>query len=193
MSLRRLALSLALLATSATAYAAPVTYTIDPTHTDVLVTWDYLGFARLAARLEANGTVVYDAAKPAASSVQVAIPLASFDGHVERLNQRVQREDYFDAEKFPQASFASTAVKVDGDKLSVQGTLTLRGVSKPVVLEGTLNKLGQHPAKNVPALGATASTTIKRSEFGLVQQLPHIGDEIKIKIQLLALGAEAAK
>jgi polyisoprenoid-binding protein YceI len=193
MSLPRLVLASALLVASAGAQAAPVSYTIDPTHTDVVVSWDYLGFARPSARLEATGTVVYDEARPSASSVQVTLPLASFDGHVDRLNQRVQREDYFDAEKFPQASFTSTAVKVDGTKLTINGNLSLRGVTRPVVLEGTLNKVGQHPAKNVPALGASASTTIKRSEFGLVQQLPHIADELKIRIQLFALGAEAGK
>jgi len=193
MSLRRPLLGLALLAAAAGTHAAPVSYTIDPTHTDVVVSWDYLGFARPSARLEATGTVVYDAERPAASSVQVSLPLASFDGHVERLNQRVQREDYFDAEKFPQASFASTAVKLDGNRLTINGNLTLRGVTRPVVLEGTLNKLGPHPAKGVDALGASASTTIRRSEFGLVQQLPHIADEVKITIQLFALAGEAGK
>src|SRR5690606_38927096 len=111
MTLHRLLATAVLLASSAAAFAAPVSYTIDPTHTDVLVSWDYLGFARPSARLEATGRVVYDAARPSASSVEVTLPIASFDGHVDRLNQRVQREDYFDAANHPQARFVSTSVE----------------------------------------------------------------------------------
>lgn len=176
-----------LLAATAGATAAPLTYTIDPTHTDVLVSWDYLGFARPTARLEATGTVVYDPASPATSRVDVVLPLASFDGHVERLNQRVQREDYFDSGRFPEARFTSRSVRVDGERLQVAGDLTLRGVTRPVELEAVVTRAAQHPAKDAPALGVSASTRIRRSEFGLVQQLPHIGDELEIRIQLLAL------
>lgn len=192
MTLRRILVATALLVSTATAVAAPVVYTIDPTHTDVIVNWDYLGFARPSARLEATGKVVYDAAKPSASSVEVVLPLASFDGHVDRLNQRVQREDYFDAEKYPEARFVSTAVKADGNRLQVSGELTLRGVTRPVVLDAVINKAASHPAKNVPALGVEASTRIKRSDFGLVQQLPNIGDELEIHIELLALAEAGA-
>ena len=192
MKLRRFLATALLLATSATAVAAPVSYTIDPTHTDVLVSWDYLGFARPSARLEATGKVVYDAANPGASSVEVTLPIASFDGHVDRLNQRVQRDDYFDAGNHPQARFVSTAVKAEGNRLRISGELTLRGVTKPVVLEAVLNKAANHPAKNAPALGAQATAKIRRSDFGLVQQLPNIGDEIEIRIQLLAVAEAGA-
>ena len=192
MNLRRFLATTALLASSAGAFAAPVSYTIDPTHTDVIVAWDYLGFAHPSARLEATGKVVYDAAKPSASSVDVVLPVASFNAHVDRLNQRVQREDYFDAAKFPEARFVSTAVKADGNRLRVSGNLTLRGVTKPVVLEAVVNKAGNHPAKNVPALGVEATTRIKRSDFGLVQQLPNIGDELELHIELLALAEAGA-
>ncbi|KAF1686985.1 hypothetical protein B1992_06320 [Pseudoxanthomonas broegbernensis] len=192
MTLHRLLAAAVLLASSAAAFAAPVGYTIDPTHTDVLVSWDYLGFARPSARLEATGRVVYDAARPSASSVEVTLPIASFDGHVDRLNQRVQREDYFDAANHPQARFVSTSVEVKGDRLRVSGELTLRGVTRPVVLDAAINKAGAHPAKNAPALGLQASTKIKRSDFGLVQQLPNIGDELEIRIQLLAVAEAGA-
>ncbi len=188
MTLRRILIAATLLASSASAFAAPVSYAIDPTHTDVLVSWDYLGFARPTARLEATGKVVYDAAKPGASSVEVVLPVASFDGHVERLNQRVQREDYFDAAKFPEARFTSTAVRaLEGNRLRIEGDLTLRGVTRPVVLEAVLNKAANHPGKNVPAIGVDATTTIKRSDFGLVQQLPNIGDALQIRIALFAV------
>lgn len=192
MILRRLLATALLSAACGTAFAAPVSYTIDPTHTDVLVSWDYLGFARPSARLEATGTVVYDAARPSASSVDVVVPVASFDGHVDRLNQRVQREDYFDGARFPEARFVSTSVKADGPRLKVSGNLTLRGVTHPVVLDAVVRKAADHPAKNAPALGVEATTRVRRSEFGLVQQLPNIGDELEIHIQLLAV-AEAAK
>ena len=189
-TLRLLAAPL-LLALAAGATAAPVTYTIDPTHTDVLVSWDYLGFAKPSARLEASGTVVYDAASPGTSKVDVVLPLASFDGHVDRLNQRVQREDYFDSGRFPEARFTSRSVRVDGDRLRVAGDLTLRGVTRPVELEAVVTRAANHPAKNTPALGVAASTRIRRSEFGLVQQLPNIGDELEIRIQLVALAGGA--
>jgi polyisoprenoid-binding protein YceI len=193
MSPRHFLATAVLLTLSAAANAAPVDYTIDSTHTDVRVSWDYLGFARPSARLQASGHVVYDAAEPDASSVKVVLPVASFDGQVDRLNQRVQREDYLDGAAHPEATFVSTAVHRTGDgHLRVDGQLTLRGVTKPVVLEAVVNKAGVHPAKNVPALGVAASTRIRRSDFGLVQQLPNIGDELEIRIELVALAEAGA-
>src|SRR5690606_2242496 len=180
-------LAAALLLATGGAAAAPVSYTIDPTHTDVLVSWDYLGFARPSARLEATGTVVYDAAAPSASKVEVVLPLASFDGHVDRLNQRVQREDDFDSERFPEARFSSRAVRAEGDRLRISGDLTLRGVTRRVELDAVVTRAADHPARNTPTLGVAATTRIRRSDFGLVQQLPAIGDELEIRIQLVAL------
>lgn len=186
----RTALALLLAAAATQAVAAPASYAIDPTHTDVYVSWDYLGFARPSAHLgEAEGVVVYDADNPRASSVEVTLSASSLDGHVERLNQRLLRDDYLDADKHPTISFRSTSVEPAGEnRLKVSGDLTIRGVTRPVVLDAVLNKVGKHPARDVAVIGFDATATVKRSEFGIIGQLPHIADDLEVAITVFAQG-----
>jgi polyisoprenoid-binding protein YceI len=191
----RTALLLALLTAStapAAAIAAPVTYQLDPTHTDVLFTWNHNGFSFPTGRAAiSSGTLTYDAAKPTASQVQVELPLAELATHVPKLDEIVKSDKLFDAAKFPQATFRSTSVSTQGSgRLKITGDLTLHGVTRPVVLDATLNKLGEHPSRKVPTIGFNATAVIRRSEFGLDAFLPNIADEIQLRITTEAQGAK---
>ncbi|WP_431635542.1 YceI family protein [Dyella sp. KULCS107] len=182
----------ALLGASFAAQAAPVTYKLDPSHTMVLFSWNHFGFSNPTANLGiGEGTVVYDEAKPANSSVQVTLPLANLDTHVSALDEHLKKPDFFDAAKYPVVTFKSTRVEpLGGNKFKVTGDLTVHGVTKPVVLDATLNKAGMQPMLKVPAIGFDATATIRRSDFGMGAYVPNVSDEVQIRI---TTEAEAGK
>lgn len=182
----------ALLGASFAAQATPVTYKLDPSHTMVLFSWNHFGFSNPTANLGiGEGTVVYDEAKPANSSVEVSLPLANLDTHVSALDEHLKKPDFFDAAKYPVVTFKSTRVEpLGGNKFKVTGDLTVHGVTKPVVLDATLNKAGMQPMLKVPAIGFDATATIKRSDFGVGAYVPNVSDEVQIRI---TTEAEAGK
>lgn len=177
-------LGLALAAASTFALAAPVTYTIDPAHTDVVAQWNHLGFSNPIAHFgQVEGTITYDADNVAASSVEVILPLAGLSSHVKAFDDHLKSDDFFDAAKFPQATFKSTAVESAGEgKLKITGDLTIKDITKAVVLDATINKIGSHPMTSQPAAGFDAVTTLKRTDFDLGMNAPHVSDEVQLRI-----------
>ena len=171
------------------AAAAPVTYKMDPKHTDVIASWSHFGFSNPIAHFgQVEGTITYDAANVGQSSVIVVIPLAGLDAHVEAFNEHLRSADFFDAAQFPTIAFKSTRVEAAGDnKLRVFGDLTVHGVTKPVVLDTTINKIGEQPMAKRAAAGFDATTTIKRSDFGVDKYAPNVSDEVVIRITTEAL------
>jgi polyisoprenoid-binding protein YceI len=174
------------------AQAAPLTYKLDANHTMVLATWSHFGYSHPVASFgQVDGTLVYDADNVAASSVQVTLPLTGLDALVPDLTEHLRSADFFDAEKFPNATFKSTKVEAAGEgKLKVTGDLTIRDVTKPVVLDVTLNKAGEG-RNGQPKIGFDATTTIKRSEFGVAKFIPNVSDEIALRISTEALVPKA--
>ncbi|WP_130619267.1 YceI family protein [Dyella amyloliquefaciens] len=173
-----------LLGAAVTAQAAPVTYTMDPGHTFVLFSWNHFGFSNPTANLSlGQGTLVFDDKDPSKSSVDVTLPLANLDTHVSKLDEHLKKPDFFDADKYPTITFKSTKVQAaGGNKYKVTGDLTVHGVTKPVVLDATLNKSGEHPMMKVPTVGFDAVATLKRSDFGVGAYVPNVSDEIKVRI-----------
>lgn len=191
----RALLAAALALASTVAIAAPVTYKIDPNHTDVVARWSHFGFSHpIANFLQADGTLVYDAAKPTASRVEVTLPLAGLDAQVPDLTEHLRSPDFFDAAQFPNATFKSTSVKAAGKgKLIVIGDLTIKGVTKPVTLNVTFNKAGVHPLGKREAIGFDATATVKRSEFGLGAYVPNVSDEVTLTITTEAMVPKPAE
>jgi polyisoprenoid-binding protein YceI len=190
--IRRLALSAALALVTAPAFAA--SYTLDPGHTQVVFTWNHFGYSNPTAQFgKVEGTLEFDQANPTKAVVDVKIALASVNSNVPKLDQHLQTDEFFDAAKFPTATFKSTKVEKGAapDQLKVTGDLTLHGVTKPVVLDVSVNKVGEHPMRKAPAAGFDATTTIKRSEFGITKYVPMISDDIKIHITSEAIDAKA--
>ena len=177
-------LGLAISSASVAAFAAPLTYTMDPKHTDVIASWNHFGFSNPIAHFgQVDGAITYDADNVGQSSVNVTIPLAGMESHVAAFNEHLRSADFFDTEKYPTITFASTRVEAAGsDKLRVTGDLTLHGVTRPVVLDVTINQVGEHPMAKRPAAGFDATTTILRSEFGIAKYVPNVSDEVRIRI-----------
>ncbi|MFP5374675.1 MAG: YceI family protein [Gammaproteobacteria bacterium] len=186
---KRSLLALALASASAAAFAAPVTFVLDPDHTNVVASWNHLGFSNPVAHFgEVDGTLVYDDADVGASSVTVTLPLTGMDGHVDAFNEHLRSADLFDADQYPQITFRSTRVEATGpDRLKVTGDLTIKGITREVVLDTRLNGRGEHPMAKREAIGFDATTTVKRSEFGLGYALPAVGDTVQLRITTEAL------
>ena len=183
-------LAVALLA-APSAFAAQ--YQIDPTHTNVLASWNHFGYSNPYANFgDVEGTLVYDAADVSKSKVEVTLPLSGLNGFSSKFNDHLRSADIFDIAKFPTATFKSTKVESAGNgKLKITGDLTIKGITKSVVLDATLNKAGEHPMKKVAAIGFDATATIKRSDFGLGLFAPMVGDEVTLRITTEATAPKA--
>lgn len=184
MRIRLLSAAALLAFAAAPAFAAPVTYKIDPTHTTVLAQWNHFGFSNPSASFgNVEGTLVYDAADVARSSVEVTLPLSGLEGFSAKFNEHLRSADFFDAAKFPKATFKSTKVEAAGEgKLKVTGDLTVKDITRPVVLDVTLNKAADHPMTKAPTIGFDATTTLSRSEFGVGNYAPAVSDEVELRI-----------
>lgn len=160
------------------------TYALDPTHTNVLVQWSHFGFSQPSAAFGISaGTLVYDATDVGKSRVEVTIPVAAIDTFVPALDERLQKADFFDVARYPQAGFKSTSVQADGaNRLRVTGDLTIKGITKPATLAVTLNGAGEHPMLKQQAIGFSASATLKRSDFGMGAFAPGVSDEVQLRI-----------
>lgn len=191
--LRQFLLASSLAFVASAAVAAPVSYTIDPNHTNVLFTWNHFGYSNPTGNLGgASGTIVFDQKDPSASSVEVTLPVSALDTHVSELDDHLKASDFLDAAKYPTITFKSTKVeKAAGENsFTVTGDLTVHGVTKPVVLAATLNSAEMHPMKKLPMIGFDATTTIKRSDFGVGAYVPKVSDELKVRITTEAAAAK---
>jgi polyisoprenoid-binding protein YceI len=171
------------------------TYTLDPSHTNVLAQWTHFGFSKPSAEFRiSEGTLVFDAADVGKSSVAVSFAMASLNSFVPNLDKHLQGADFFDAAKFPTANFKSTAVKAAGTNMfTVAGNLTIKNISKPVTLHVTLNGAGMHPMAKAQAIGFSATASIKRSDFGVGAYAPNVSDDVQLRITTEGFLAPAAK
>jgi polyisoprenoid-binding protein YceI len=187
-SIKRIAAALAFTGALASAVAAPVTYGVDGTHTFPRFSYSHFGYStQLSSFSKTTGKVVFDA-EAKKGSVDIVIDMKSVSTGFADFNEHIQGEDFLDTAKFPQATFKSTKVIFEGDKpKSIEGQLTIKGVTKPVTLTVTSFQAMPHPMMKKPALGANAFTVIKRSEFNAGKYAPYVGDDVRIDIAIEAM------
>jgi polyisoprenoid-binding protein YceI len=184
MYLRSLFVGLAMFGVMTPVFAAAQTFQLDPNHTSVLWHISHFGFSSPSGKWQAAGTLMLDKTKPENSTVNVTIKVATVDTGVAALDEHLRSKAFFDVDQFPTATFQSDKVKLSGkDGAKVTGVLTLHGVSKPVTLNVKLNKMGINPITEKEAVGFTAETLLKRSEFGMDTLLPGLGDDVRINIE----------
>ncbi|WP_067704352.1 YceI family protein [Erwinia sp. ErVv1] len=164
--------------------AAPESYAMDSGHTSVVVSWTHFGFSHPTADLSnITGNIDFDAKDVTHSKVDVSIPVDTINTHVDALTSEFKGADYFDVAKFPTATFKSTKVVSKGkNKMDVYGNLTIRDITRPVILHAILNKQGMHPMVKKEAVGFDATTTFKRSEFKLDKYVPAVSDDVVLTI-----------
>lgn len=187
-----LATSLFTLASTA-ALAAPVTYSVDPDHAQIHFTYSHMGFSHIVGSIHvAEGTVTYDVEKPADSSVQITAQMDTLTVGVPALDEHLKAEDFFEVASYPTATFKSTKVEAAGEgKLALTGDLTIRDKTLPASFEVTVNKVGDHPMRKVPAAGFDATGTIDRTAFGINTYTMVTGPEVKLEVSFEAHAAEA--
>jgi polyisoprenoid-binding protein YceI len=180
--LRRILLASLLTAAALPVVAAPQKYDIDTSHTQVIFSWNHFGFSNPSASLEKiSGDFQLDTADITKSSISVTLPLDGLHTGVPKLDEHLKSADFFEAAKYPDITFKSNKVeKAGANGLKIVGDLTVHGVTKPVTLNAKINKIGENPMSKKASAGFDATTTIKRSEFGVDKYVPGVSDEIPV-------------
>jgi polyisoprenoid-binding protein YceI len=170
------------------AASAADTYSVEPGHTSATFAFKHLGFSTFHGKFaQASGTVTIDQAGKKGEA-DISFDAKGITTGVPKLDEHLASKDFFDVEKYPKITFKSKDFTFTGNTLSeVKGDLTIHGVTKPVTLKVTSFACKDHPMMKVPACGADASTTIKRSEFGVGAFVPAVSDEIPLTIEIEAL------
>lgn len=160
------------------------TYKVDSGHTQVNWKVNHLGFSHFSgAFADATGTLVLDPRRPAATRLSIAIPIDRVVSTSTGLNKHLMTADFFDAAKYPTATFVSTRVEPNGTRAKITGNLTLHGVTKPVVLDARFVGAGNSPmGKKALNIGFEATTRISRSAFGMSYGVPAVSDAVDLQI-----------
>ena len=161
-------------------------YALDSSHGKITWSVDHLGFSTYRGQfVNVDADLTLDPANPAAASLTATIPLTDVDSNSDGLDAHLQTADFFDTANHPVATYVSRSVTVDPsapDRATVEGDLTLRGVTRPVTMTVEFNQAG-------PSMGGTyragfdGEATIRRSDFGINYGLPVLGDEVSLHIE----------
>ncbi len=185
-------LSLVAALIAAPAFAAPEAYVLDPSHSQIVFSYNHLGFSTSYGMFSGfEGKISYDAEAPASSSVEVAFPVKTMLTGWQARFDHFMSPDFFGANADSNVTFKSTAIEVTGEKTAkITGDLTLNGVTKSVVLDAALTQAMEHPMEKKPWLGFTGATVLKRSDYNLGQFAPYVSDEVTVQISIEASKAE---
>jgi polyisoprenoid-binding protein YceI len=186
--MKRISLLALIVVISMPVLAAPETYGIDPTHTYPRFSYSHFGFSTQLSRFDkTSGNIVIDRAAKT-GLVKVTIDTKSVDTGYPLFNEHIQGKDYFDTAQFPTATFVSNKVNFEEDKVtSVEGTLTLKGISKSLTLKVTSFQCMPHPILKKDACGANATAVVKRTDFNMGKYAPNVGDEVTLSIAVEAV------
>lgn len=181
-------------AQSPSAPPAPVTdvskassgiYQLDKSHATLVFNISHVGFSIYRGRFnDFDANINLDPKKPEASAVDVTVNMASVDTHNPKLEDELKSDKFFNVAKFPTATFKSRQITRSGvDSGTMAGDLTFMGVTKPVTLNVTFHGYGPGPFNKKEVMGFGATTTIRRSDFGMGAYVPMVGDEVRLEIE----------
>ncbi len=191
--MKALMTSAALVAATLTtpAFASTANYVLDASHSQIVFSYDHLGYSTTYGMFSGfEGEIAFDQENPAASSVNVSFPVRTMLTGWEARFDHFMSGDFFNAADDEMVTFASTGIEVTGENTAlITGDLTLNGITKPVVLDATLNQVGMHPMAEKPWAGFDATTTILRSDFEVGAFAPFVSDEVDIVISIEAMQA----
>jgi len=160
------------------ARAVAGTYKVDSDHTQVLFSVSHLGFSLYSGQfIQPTGTLVLDPKNPARNRVEISFPIDKVQTTTPALDEHLKKPEFFDTAKFPEGRFVSTRVTVKGLSATIAGKLTLKGVTRPIVLHARLIGAGREFWG-----GFAATASIKRSEFGLGSGVPLVSDRVDLVI-----------
>lgn len=166
-------------------------YTIDPAHTYPHFAISHLGFSTMHGRFnKTTGKLDIDLEKKT-GAVDITIDAASVDTGFPKRDDHLRTPDFFNVAEFPEIKYKSTKVTITGDNAAtVEGNLTITGVTKPVTLTVDAIKCGEHPMPQMKGkfvCGFNATASLKRSDFGVKYGLPAVGDDVKLTFEVEAI------
>jgi polyisoprenoid-binding protein YceI len=171
------------------AHAKPQRYELDPVHTQVLFFVSHLGFSYPMGRFpKVSGTFTFDPDDWSSAKVEATIDVASLYLGDEAWEKKMLSDRFFDVKRHPTMTFVGERVEQTGERNGViHGTLTLRGVSRPVDVSFRVNRIGRHSFSFRSAAGFSGTARIRRSDFGMRHLLPAVGDTVDIRLEVEGL------
>ncbi|WP_439155771.1 YceI family protein [Yoonia sp.] len=174
---------------AAPVFASTKNYTLDPSHSQIVFSYDHLGYSTTYGMFSGfEGTINFDQQNPAASSVNVSFPVRSMLTGWEGRFEHFMSDDFFGATADELVTFTSTGIEVTGENTAlITGDLSLNGTTKSVVLDATLNQAGEHPMEGKQWAGFNATTTLLRSDYNVGAFAPFVSDEVEVMISIEAM------
>jgi polyisoprenoid-binding protein YceI len=162
-------------------------YTIDPNHTWPVFEVNHLGFSTQRGRFnKSSGKVTLNIAEKK-GSVELVVETASIDMGLEKWDEHMRSDEFFNVAQFPSMRFSSDKLLFDGDKVvAAEGSFTLLGVTKPLTVTVGNFRCAPHPMNKRLTCGADITASLKRSEFGMTKYVPAVSDEVKISVPVEA-------
>src|ERR1700722_7334641 len=160
-------------------------YSLDPNHASVTFKINHLGFSRYTGRFDKlEGTLNYNSAQPELSSLDVTVYPNSIDTNNVKLEEELRGDKWFDVIKYPRATFHATKIERTGATTGkVTGDFSLMGKTHSVTLDTTLVGAGDNPMLKKPVVGFSATGVIHRSDYGLSNFIPMVGDDVTLEIE----------
>lgn len=172
-------------------------YVLDPAHGKITWSVSHMGFSTYVGQFSGvSANLQLNSANPSASRLEASVRMDSVGTFSDGLDKHLKTADFFDTAKHPTATFRATSVRrVDADSAEIAGDLTLRGVTRPIVIKADFNQAGVNPVSKLYTVGFDGQAKIKRSDFGIDYGLPLLGDEVTLNLEaeFVASSAEQAK
>ncbi len=159
-------------------------YGLDKDHAYITFSYSHFGFSTPHIGFDSfDLNLTLDPQNPEKSSVTVTIDATSVSSRVDRFDGHLNGANFFDTANHPEITFQSTSMSKTGDSTyDVVGDLTIKGITKSVTLNATINKAANHPRRNTPIVGMSGEAKVNRSDWGLDRALPNVGDEVTINV-----------
>ena len=165
------------------------TWALDPTHSEVAFSVKHLAISKVRGTFERFTATIVTAEDPTKSTVEASIEVASVNTNQKDRDNHLRTNDFFKADEFPNITFVSSSVQLDGDDITVVGDLSLRGVTNSVTLTGEFGGIVTDGYGQTKA-GFTASTKINRLDYGVSWNAAleaggfTLGDQVTISFEL---------
>ena len=160
-------------------------YVMDSAHSQIIWQANHFGFNDYTGIFGGiTGSLTLDPANPAAAALSIEIPIEKVMTTSDGLHKHLMTADFFNLAEHPTASFKSTKIVVDGEDAKITGDLTIRGITKSVILNAEFSGAGTNPFSKKKTIGFEAETIIKRSDFGVNYGIPVVSDEVKLEISV---------
>ncbi|MDX1482441.1 MAG: YceI family protein [Woeseiaceae bacterium] len=170
-------------------------YAVDPGHAYVTFSYEHQGLSYpLLRAVEVNGELKLDASDIENSSVAIAVATDSIRSNVDFFDRELASPKFFNAAKFPHITFTAERLAMrDEDSGVLEGEVTIRGITRPLALDVTINGAMQHPMTGTPVLGVSATGSLNRTDFELDRFVPAVSDRVDLGIEIeFVLGSNAA-